>query len=95
MIRAKFKERERDLKEVRGANVLAKLIKSEEVEQRRAKALEDYTNDITYCGLWQTPEQVDNVLATMTTKAEQVKALTAQLRFRYSGKSMTTRKCLE
>lgn len=39
------------------------------------------TNDILYWGLWQTIEQVENILKPMKEK-DKVEALNAQLRFR-------------
>ena len=80
--RAAFKKRQQEIQEERIKSIKEKMKKAEEIKKKALQLKEKRTTDIIYWGLWQTEEQVDNVLESITTNHEKVLALKAQLDFR-------------
>ena len=77
-----FKARQRAIEDSQRATVEAKIRKQEAATQQRLKLQQQYTANIIHYGLWQTPDEVDNMLASYPSNAQQIKAMTAQIQFR-------------
>lgn len=81
-VKKRYQQRQHDIQLAKRAAVQAKLAHAEELERKRVQKHEDYTLAIMYWGLWQSPKQVDEYIASMTKKGEILKVLKAQLNFR-------------
>ena len=81
-IRRQFKQRQTIIKEKRKEKLLEQRRVKEAADARKVQKQEEITNSVIFYGLWQSEEQVDNMVLALPTKSEKVKALKAQLRFR-------------
>ncbi|KAL4239504.1 hypothetical protein ACF0H5_000318 [Mactra antiquata] len=86
----KFKQREQVIKAKQIEKQNEEFRKKEEMERRRIEKLEKETGDMTYYGLWQSEQQVNQKLNEIKSKKEQEEALRVQLRFR---KNVFKQKC--
>lgn len=80
-MREKFSERKQEIVRGKYEILQEKMKKVEEAKLREQKNMLLQTNDILYWGLWQTTDQVENILKPMKEK-DRLEALKAQLRFR-------------
>ena len=81
-VRKNFRLRQQEIREARRTIILEKICKAEELQIKRLQTKGKQTADTIYWGLWQTEQQVDDGLATITGKNERTKALKAELSFR-------------
>ena len=83
LIREKFKKRLKAIEIQRLEEQKKKQLENERHERLRIEKAENLTKDICYYGLWQTHQQVDEVIASYNVnKTEIIKALQCQLKFR-------------
>ena len=80
--RKEFQERHKTILEFRRQETLRKQQKAEQMRQERLRKLQEYTDEITQHGLWQSEEQVKRLLTLYNSKSEKIKALKSQVRFR-------------
>jgi hypothetical protein len=81
-IRVKYKKRLLEIESRRKAKLKEKQNLLQEKQKAILKRKSKHTNDILHYGLWQKPEEIDNVLDELETITEKRRALTAQIRFR-------------
>ena len=81
-VRKAFQQRQHDIQAAQRANVLKRLAQAEELQKKQLQKKEQQTLDIYYWGLWQSEGEVDETLATISTKTQKLIALKAQLNFR-------------
>ena len=81
-LRRKFKTRQAEIQAKRRTAIAEKIRLGQEAQARKLRKKEKETEDVIHWGLWQTEKQVDVMLADITSRAEQMKALKAQLNFR-------------
>ena len=79
---SKFRTRHKEIQTARYEAVQQKLAKEREARRRKLQEREKYTDDIVLYGLWQSPDEVNNMVQSFSSKKEKVKAMKAQLRFR-------------
>ena len=81
-VRTMFQQRRTEIEERRKLLLRDKFEAAEEKEHRKVQKLENFTNSILDCGLWQSVQEVDFHLSLYKTKKDMVAALRAQLNFR-------------
>ena len=81
IMRQKFRYRQNKIKEKRRQKIEEQRRIKAAADAKKVQKLQEITNEVLYHGLWQSPQQVDNLLGTIASKSEKVKALKAQLRF--------------
>ena len=89
-LRLTFKRRKDIIMQRRREKLEENMRRKEADEARKLQQQEEITEQVIYYGLWQTEEQVDAVLSTIPTKAEKIKALKVQLKFRKEILKQTT-----
>jgi hypothetical protein len=77
-LRKQFKLRHEVIREKRREKIQEDRLLKEAAEAKKVRKQENITNDVILYGLWQSQEQVDTMLATISSKVEKVKALKAQ-----------------
>jgi len=81
-IRQNYKRRLSEIEERRRVAVQEQIRKKEAARLEKLRLQEEYTKDIINHGLWQSENEVDNMLLSYQKSSEKTKALKAQLRFR-------------
>jgi hypothetical protein len=80
-VRQKFKERRNQSHQERQRILQEKVLEEERKKAARIKKIENYTNQILICGLWQREEEVDQALSRSKTQSDKEEAISAQLNF--------------
>ncbi|KAL3867760.1 hypothetical protein ACJMK2_040610, partial [Sinanodonta woodiana] len=80
-MQAKYKERLKEIEAKRRENLQNKQLALEKKQKRALQVKSKHTNAILYYGLWQRPDDVENILAELSN-TEKRKALSSQIRFR-------------
>jgi len=81
-IRQNYKRRLSEIEERRRVAVQEQIRIKEAARLEKLRLQEEYTKDIINHGLWQSENEVDNMLLSYQKSSEKTKALKAQLRFR-------------
>lgn len=81
-IRKLFKDRLQEIENKRLEAQRRKQMELERLEKERIKRAEEMTNDVCYYGLWQSQQQVEEVMGRLRNEKELIDALQAQLKFR-------------
>ncbi|CAC5358011.1 unnamed protein product [Mytilus coruscus] len=81
-IRTKYQERLKEIENKRKEKLREKQIALERKQKAAIKTKTKHTSDVIYYGLWQRPDEVDDILNEITSVTEKRKALISQIRFR-------------
>ncbi|CAC5368053.1 unnamed protein product [Mytilus coruscus] len=80
-IRTKYQERLKEIENKRKEKLREKQIALERKQKAAIKTKTKHTSDVIYYGLWQRPDEVDDIYE-ITSVTEKRKALISQIRFR-------------
>ncbi|XP_060557311.1 uncharacterized protein LOC132717769 [Ruditapes philippinarum] len=81
-VKAAYKNRLCEIKQNRRLKQQELMMKKQHLERERVERQTKYTENMIRHGLWQSTEEVENMLASYQSEIEKVEALKAQLKFR-------------
>ena len=89
-VKLKFKASVHEIEQRRKLTIQEKIIQKENALREKVRKQEETTNEMVIHGLWQSENEIDNMLESYETEREEIQAVKVQLKFRKDVLLQTT-----